>query len=185
MKVLFLGPTSSPLRQWLVDQGEYVVGTAAPITPGFVVCNNFDFLISYGYRYILSKDILDLLPNRAVNLHIALLPWNRGADPNLWSFIEDTPKGVTIHYLDEGIDTGDIIVQREMVFEAPGETLATPYQKLQSEIQGLFKKFWFLIKTGTCPRTKQVGCGSFHRSRDKAAITLLEGWDTSIGYYHS
>ena len=56
--------------------------------------------------------MLDRLPDRVVNLHIAYLPYNRGADPNLWSVLEDTPAGVSIHYVDEGVDTGDIIAQR-------------------------------------------------------------------------
>ena len=53
-----------------------------------------------------------------------------GQDPNLWSFIEDTPKGVTIHEIDEGIDTGDIIFQKEIVLNS-NETLASSYEKLQ------------------------------------------------------
>ncbi|MCL0081308.1 hypothetical protein M1N64_03665 [Peptococcaceae bacterium] len=50
---------------------------------------------------------MDKFQGRAINLHISFLPWNRGADPNFWSFIENAPVGVSIHYLDEGIDTGD------------------------------------------------------------------------------
>ena len=49
--------------------------------------NSFDFIVSYGYRHILSKNILDLLPNKIINLHISYLPYNRGADPNFWSFM--------------------------------------------------------------------------------------------------
>ena len=179
--MLFLGPSSSPLLRWLVDQGENVICTTAPVTPHFVTYNEFDFLVSYGYRYILSKDILDLLPNRVVNLHIALLPWNRGADPNLWSFVEDTPKGVTIHYLDEGVDTGDIIAQWEVTFSRlQKETLVSTYQKLQMFVQRLFQKHWAQIKEGTCPRAKQAGRGSYHRSKDKETIVLPKGWRTSV-----
>ena len=44
---------------------------------------------------------------------MSYLPWNRGADPNFWSILEDTPKGVTIHIMDESIDTGDILYQKD------------------------------------------------------------------------
>ena len=182
MNVLFLGPENSPLLQWLVDQGEEVIQTADVITPAFVDQCQVDFLVSYGYWPILKKGVLDRFPARAVNLHISYLPWNRGIDPNLWSFIEGTPKGITIHYLDEGVDTGDIIVQQRVTFELVGETLATTYQKLQLEIQELFKRNWSQIRVGTCPRAKQLGCGSFHRVKDRKSVIylLMDGWDTPV-----
>ena len=117
-KILFLGPSDSPVFVWLQKNGENVFSTVDKITVEYVLENGFNFLISYGYRFILRKEILDLFPNRAINMHISYLPYNRGADPNFWSFIEGTPKGVTIHYLDEGVDTGDIIVQKEVSFDS-------------------------------------------------------------------
>ncbi len=57
-----------------------------------------------------------------INLHISFLPWNRGAHPNFWSFYDDTPKGVTIHLIDEGIDTGAIIYQKEITFDRNEKT---------------------------------------------------------------
>jgi methionyl-tRNA formyltransferase len=116
-------------------------------------------------------------------LHISLLPWNRGADPNLWSFLEDTPKGVTIHYVDEGLDTGDIIVQKEVFFDYSDENLATTYQKLNEEILELFKSEWPLISAGKAPRQKQPMGGSFHSSKDKKRFEYLfadKGWDTPV-----
>ncbi|MFN6960931.1 MAG: formyltransferase family protein, partial [Rhodocyclaceae bacterium] len=109
------------------------------------------------------------------------LPWNRGADPNLWSFIEDTPKGVTIHYLDEGIDTGDIVVQKQATF-SENDTLRTSYDKLQKEIQQLFRDNWASIRQGKCGRKKQEGKGTFHLLKDRERIShlLTNGWDTPI-----
>jgi methionyl-tRNA formyltransferase len=150
----------------------------------YVLENNFSFLISYGYRFILKKEILDLFPNRAINLHISYLPYNRGADPNFWSFIDGTPKGVTIHYLDEGVDTGDIIVQKEVVFDSlESETLASSYQKLHIEIQNLFFQNWEAIKNQKCSRRPQVGNGTVHKKKDKEALLHLiekDGWDTKL-----
>ncbi len=139
-------------------------------------------MVSYGYRHIIRKNILDIFQGKAINLHISYLPWNRGADPNFWSFVEDTPKGVTIHYLDEGVDTGDIIYQKEMEFDLSRETLATSYEKLQAEIQDLFKKNWLNIKSVNNQRRKQVGKGSAHKIKDKEALShlLTDGWDTPV-----
>jgi methionyl-tRNA formyltransferase len=184
MKILFLGAPDSPVFLWLKQQGEDVHSTLDKITVDYVLENKFNFLISYGYRFILKKEILDLFPNRAINLHISYLPYNRGADPNFWSFIDGTPKGVTIHYLDEGVDTGDIIVQKEVVFDSlESETLASSYQKLHIEIQNLFFQNWEAIKNQKCSRRPQVGNGTVHKKKDKEALLHLiekDGWDTKL-----
>jgi len=180
--ILFLGPDDSPLLTWLRNKGETVIQTFERIRPDMIDRHNITFLISYGYRRIIHREILDKVPNRAINLHVSLLPWNRGADPNLWSFVENTPKGVTIHHLDEGIDTGDIFVQREVFFNTAHETLATTYHRLQEEIQDLFKQHWNEIKAGTIMRRKQTGEGSFHEARDKNSLAhlLRDGWNTPV-----
>ncbi len=181
MKVLFLGPPDSAALDFLKSAESQVVQTADPIDEAFLDRNPADFLVSHGFRHILRADVLDRFPQRAVNLHISYLPWNRGADPNLWSFIENTPKGVSIHYLDSGIDTGDIIAQRLVEFGS-AETLRSSYARLQAEIAGLFAEHWSRIRTGSCSATKQVGPGSFHRiaDREKVAHLLTNGWDTPV-----
>lgn len=183
-KILFLGPSESPVFVWLQKNGENIFSTVDKITEEYILENGFNFLISYGYRFILRKEILDLFPNRAINMHISYLPYNRGADPNFWSFIEGTPKGVSIHYLDEGVDTGDIIVQKEVSFDSfDAETLASSYQKLQVEIQNLFFQHWGLIKSQKCDRTPQVGTGTTHKVKDKEHLLHLmekDGWNTKL-----
>lgn len=52
-----------------------------------------------------------------LNLHISYLPWNRGANPNFWSFVENTKKGVTIHEIDEKLDKGKILLRKELEFD--------------------------------------------------------------------
>lgn len=132
MKVLFLGPGGSRIGQFLgCDRCEM------PILGSDVI--GFDRIVSHGYRHILGPQVFNLVP--AINCHISLLPWNRGASPNYWSWKEGTPKGVTIHEVDKGIDTGAILVQREVRF-APGHTLKTSYDKLQAALFDLFIEHW-------------------------------------------
>ncbi|MDR0920001.1 MAG: formyl transferase [Oscillospiraceae bacterium] len=149
MKILFLTnnfePTKS-LYEWLSER-EDVFLYSEKLTVEFV--KDFDFIVSYNYVHIIKEDIINLHPNNIVNLHISLLPYNKGIQPNLWSFIEDTPKGVTIHRIDKGLDTGEILCQKEVFFDINKETLKTTYERLHFEIQELFKKNWDNIKNNT------------------------------------
>lgn len=172
MKILFLGPQGS-LCSWLQEQYE-VFQTEEKITPEEAA--GFDWLISYGYRHIIKKPVLDLFPKRAINLHISFLPWNRGADPNFWSWRDNTPKGVSIHFIDEGLDTGDILVQR-IVHMDHDETLSSSYLKLKEDIEQLFKESWIWIINGWLQGFKQPPGGSFHWKRDK---TWAGPWDTPV-----
>lgn len=182
MRIIVLGGIPSPITSDLSERGHAVLEWENAIDVNFLEQEGIEFLVSYGYRHILKAPVVDWLPGRAVNLHISLLPWNRGADPNLWSFLENTPKGLTIHHLDHGIDTGDIIAQREIYFDSRVETLASTYQVLNNSIIQLFREKLADILSGTSPRIQQSGPGTCHRMRDKARFVhlLTEGWDTPV-----
>lgn len=182
MKVLFLGRSDSGVLAHLRDLGEDVEVRDARVAPSNLAAPP-DFIVSHGYRQIVTRDVLALVPNRAINLHISYLPWNRGADPNLWSFIDGTPKGVTIHYMDEGLDTGDIIAQRQVRF-ASDATLASAYAELQRALLDLFVDQWPIIRDGRCSRRRQPAGGSAHRLADRAAVAhlLIDGWDTPVAH---
>jgi methionyl-tRNA formyltransferase len=131
-------------------------------------------IISYNYRYIISEEILRHF--KIVNLHISYLPFNRGAHPNIWSHLENTLKGVTIHYIDKGIDSGDIIAQKRVVLNE-NLTLKESYKKLHFHIQMLFKeKFNSLFKIK--PK-KQKKKGTIHYVKDLKKINLLS-YDITI-----
>jgi methionyl-tRNA formyltransferase len=166
MKTLLLSPYPELLEPYL-DNFETASGY---VTPEFI--SEFDIVVSYGYRHILKKEHLTV-PSKdsnrqyipVINLHISYLPWNKGADPNFWSWYDDTPKGVTIHYMDEGIDTGDIIVQRIVKMDED-ETLQSSYNKLQEQIRYLFRDNWRRIRKELPKGFKQEGKGSYHNQRD-------------------
>lgn len=182
MKILFLGYTESPLIQFIRESGDKVLVSEAPITDEFVKNEGIEFIVSYGYKHLLKSDVLSLLPGKIINLHISFLPFNRGADPNFWSFMDDTPKGVSIHLVDEGIDTGHILVQKQVSI-AGQETLRSSYALLQEEIQKLFRAYWHEIKQNNILPKKQTGSGTFHRKKDLEKYkTLLDekGYDTPL-----
>lgn len=132
-----------------------------------------DIGVSAYFGYILRQSLLDLLPAGCVNIHPALLPYNRGANPNVWSIVEGTPAGVTIHYIDRGVDTGDLISQREVAVE-PVDTGATLYARLEAASLELFAETWPQLRAGTAPRMPQPSGGTLHRARDVARIDAID-----------
>ncbi|GLC32339.1 formyltransferase family protein [Clostridium omnivorum] len=184
MRILFLtnNKISYELYNWIkTKENEDVTLFEDRINIDFVRNFKPDIIISYNYKYIVKKEVIDYMKNKIVNLHISLLPCNKGASPNLWSFLEDTPKGVTIHLLDEGLDTGDILFQKKIYFDESKETLKSSYIKLHQEIQKLFKENWNKIKSDNLVPIPQVGAGSKHFIKDSNNImSLIDSWDITI-----
>ena len=84
--------------------------------PSLKIFKQSDFIISFGFRKIISQTIIKKLKKPIYNIHLSYLPFNHGAHPNFWSFIENTPSGVSIHKIDKGIDTGNIILRKKIHF---------------------------------------------------------------------
>src|SRR5512133_3077744 len=74
-----------------------------------------DLLVVAAYGRILGKDLLGLAPHGAINVHGSLLPRYRGAAPIQWAVANgEAETGVTIMQMDEGLDTGDMLLQRAL-----------------------------------------------------------------------
>lgn len=180
MNILVCGDENEVLTSWLRDNGELVYRTSDKITLDLITKRKVDFLVSYNYRHIIKKDVLDFLPKRAINLHISYLPYNRGAYPNVFSHIDGTPSGISIHCIDEGIDTGDLIVRTMIKFNG-NETLRESYDILQHEIVKLFKSNWHKIRSGMFVGIKQrIDVGTYHTVADFEKLNLPHGFDTKI-----
>ena len=82
-----------------------------------------DLVVLAGYMHLLTPDFLDRFPDRVVNVHPSLLPEFPGAHAIDDALASDVPTtGVTVHYVDEGLDTGAVIRQESLPVE-PRETL--------------------------------------------------------------
>ena len=186
MKVLFLtnNDNTTPLSQWLQDSaGEAVPRFGAPLPLSLASKLRPDFIISYNYRHILGPDVVEAYRHRIVNLHISLLPWNRGTHQNLWAWLDGTPHGVTIHEIDEGLDTGPILLQRALHLDPAEETLASSYRKLHECVQELFQTHWHQIRSRELPGCPQFGPGTTHTSNDLRRVeAVIPGfsWDVSV-----
>lgn len=140
---------------------------------------DYDLVISYGYRFILTKDQLSNCKQPPINLHISLLPWNRGAHPNFWAFHDSTPHGVTIHEIDEGIDTGRILFQKELIFDE-NLSLKSSYNQKREEIENLFISNLFDIIYRTTKPFKSDSKGTFHLSKE---LPNNINWELNINQY--
>ena len=91
---------------------------------------NADVMVVIAFGQILPKTILEMTPYGCVNVHASLLPKYRGAAPIQWSIIEgETVTGVTTMQMDEGVDTGDMILKTEVPI-AENETGESLHEKL-------------------------------------------------------
>jgi methionyl-tRNA formyltransferase len=89
-----------------------------------------DALVVAAYGRILGRDLLDLTPHGAINVHGSLLPKYRGAAPIQWALAEgERETGITIMQMDEGLDTGDILLQRALAI-APNDDGERLHDKL-------------------------------------------------------
>lgn len=165
MRIAFLtnNGNTQPLIDWLRTRGEEVTvyedheGMEPP-----------DLIISYNYRKYVGKKYLNMAP--AINCHISFLPYNRGAHPVVWAALDNTPFGVTIHWMTEQLDRGPVLEQQE-VWSHPLDTLRELYDRHQEVMQRLFCESWDYIKHRV---------GTQHTVSDLDTVSLPSGWDTTI-----
>lgn len=76
---------------------------------------SIDVLVVCHFQKILQKELINLPKFGSINLHPSLLPLYRGMAPQHWPIINgDLETGITVHFIDEGVDTGDIIMQKRL-----------------------------------------------------------------------
>lgn len=95
-----------------------------------------DYLVSINYRYIIPKPVFELA-EYAINIHGSLLPKYRGRAPHVWSIINgEVETGVTCHFIDERVDSGDIIVQKSLRIENEdtGYTLLEKFKNIYPNV---------------------------------------------------
>lgn len=133
-----------------------------------------DHIILAWWPYILKNDLISIPTKGVINFHPAMLPFNAGKDSNFWSIVEECPFGVTLMFIDEGIDSGDIIFQKEIAktWEDTGETL---YRKELDAMKELFAESYPLIVEGEYERKPNIReKGSFHYRKDMLEIINID-----------
>lgn len=114
-----------------------------------------DVIVVVAYGKILPKEILEIPALGCINVHASLLPKYRGAAPIQWAVLNgDKSTGVTTMYMDEGMDTGDMILT-EKVDIGEDETTGELWDRLSKIGAKLLVETLSKIEEGTVTRTKQ------------------------------
>lgn len=116
---------------------------------------NPDVIVVVAFGQILPKSILDIPKLGCINVHVSLLPKYRGAAPINWVIINGEEKtGVTTMYMDEGLDTGDMILTSEFDLD-DSITAGELHDKMMEIGAETLKETLNLIEQGTAPRIPQ------------------------------
>lgn len=114
-----------------------------------------EVIVVAAYGQILPESILSIPPYGCINIHASLLPKYRGAAPIEWSIIDgEKTTGVTIMYMEKGLDTGDMIEKTEVDIENT-DTGASLHDKLAAAGAKLIISTLKAVENGTATRTKQ------------------------------
>jgi methionyl-tRNA formyltransferase len=121
-----------------------------------------DLIITMEYDKILDPTILAIPKMGTINIHFSPLPRHRGCFPVIWSLMEDDEAGITLHWVNEHVNTGDIIVKQTIPISNE-DTSFSLYLKLSKMGMELFKANFPKIMKGTAPKkTQQEELSTYH-----------------------
>lgn len=131
-----------------------------------------DVIVVVAFGQILPGRILQIPKYGCINVHASLLPAYRGAAPIQWAVIDGLAEtGVTAMYMDQGLDTGDIIAQRKILLK-PDETGGSLFERLAEEGAVLLVDTLRMLEEGTAVRTPQ----DHGKSSYAKMLTKEMGW---------
>ena len=114
-----------------------------------------DVIVVMAYGQILPRSVLEIPRVACLNLHASLLPRHRGAAPVQAAILSgDRATGITVMYMDEGLDTGDILSQSRIEI-APNETGGSLHDRLAQIAPEALQQSLQLLATGNAPRISQ------------------------------
>jgi methionyl-tRNA formyltransferase len=114
-----------------------------------------ELIVVIAYGQILPRAVLEIPSIACLNLHASLLPRHRGAAPIQAAIVAgDQETGITVMYMDEGLDTGDILLQSRIAISAD-ETGGSLHDKLAAIAPDAFRDALRLLAAGTAPRIPQ------------------------------
>ena len=114
-----------------------------------------DVIVVVAYGQILPRDVLQIPRLACLNLHASLLPRWRGAAPFQAAIAAgDSETGITVMYMDEGLDTGDILLQRNIEI-LPSDTGGSLHDRLAQIAPGTLLESLRLLASGNAPRVSQ------------------------------
>ena len=184
--ILILGPLWRNKKIFNeLKKNHKILVTNKKINKKYIIQKKIDILITSGYAFLVKKDILNLVKIK-INLHMSYLPYGRGIMPNLWSFYERFPPGVTIHELDNNFDTGKILVQKKIYFKKLKiKTLKTTHDYLLIQLEKFFFSNYrkiFNNKIKGYKQNKFIKINRYHSrvESEKLIKKFKKKWNTKI-----
>jgi methionyl-tRNA formyltransferase len=135
---------------------------------------SFDLGILAWWPKIIHAPLIAKPKQGFMNTHPSFLPFNRGKHYNFWAIVEGAPFGVTLHRIDDGVDTGPIVAQREITYDwtDTGESL---FFKARNEMIDLFCQTYPKIRSNAIGASPQnLVDGSFHKAAELDRESRIE-----------
>jgi len=115
-----------------------------------------DILLSNNFSQILKKEIIEIPSIATINLHPGKLPFYRGLLPHFWAMVHGEQKGgVTLHYVDEGIDTGAVIDEKEFPIEKH-DSFYSVWKKTAHHFYDLLERYFSKLRHGQIIQSKKA-----------------------------
>ena len=165
-QILFLGYNSNQTSLISFLKKKNFIVKNFQKTPNLNEFKKSNFIILFGFREIIKENILDKINIPIFNIHQSYLPFNRGAHPIFWSFMENTSLGVTIHEICKEVDKDKIIFRKKIKFEKKNFkklTFKDIYKKIFFEAENLFIKNFSKLYFKKYKYIKINIKGSFHK----------------------
>ena len=143
-----------------------------------------EFILVWSYTMILPESVIRIPSGDAINVHGGLLPQYRGGHVMQWAIINgEKETGVTLHYMDQGIDTGPIIAQGRFPISHSDDAVSVQDNLKNTGVE-LLRTWWPKISCGTAPRiTQEESTAHYYPLR-----TVEDGkinWNHSCGNIHN
>ncbi len=177
--------TKSPVKELALKHNIKVL-EPTKISDVYNEINNIkpDLIITCAYGNIVPKNILDIPSKGSINLHASILPKYRGADPITYALLNgDTKTGITLMYMDEGMDTGDIISHHYLGIDND-DNYKTLYDKLSNLAKTSIKEKLLDIYNENVTRIKQVDKDATYTKKITREDEYINFNDTSINIHN-
>ena len=177
--IVFLGKheVGEKVYEWLCDQDD--ANVLAMLTQkeqlSIVHKTNPELIISGGFQHIIPESVLNVPDLGCINMHGSYLPYNRGGNTNVWPLIDQTPAGVSLHYMTPELDGGPII-DRRTIETQPSDTAKSLLTRMRREAIQQFKQVWPEIRDNTVETIPQPQDGGTYHSRSE----FIDLWEIDL-----
>ncbi len=176
-----------PVKELALERGIPVYQPATLRTPeaaALVASLSPEVIVVVAYGKLLPKEILQLPPHGCINVHASLLPKYRGAAPIQWAVINgDEVTGVATMQMDEGLDTGDILLVEETKI-GENETSGELFNRLRELGAQVLVETLRQLESGTLERRPQGNEGASYASMLSRELSVID-WSRSAREIHN